>query len=153
MESSYLCYRRPDGDRMKQWIGCRVERSANQAIAYRSPVNRFFVKHLSLDAVLQNVCKISKMYYGKPTYNINANDWYKGWTYFHDNAFHSDLRDYISDTTRSNCRMHTWRLSRFISRFHVSFKFWMTIRITMVSTSTHYLSFFTISFDLRVCRR
>ena len=30
---------------------------------------------------------------------------------------HSDLRDYISDTTRSFRRMHTWRLTRFISVF------------------------------------
>ena len=29
---------------------------------------------------------------------------------------HSDLRDYISDTTRSFRRMHAWRLPRFISR-------------------------------------
>ena len=29
---------------------------------------------------------------------------------------HSDLRDYISDTTRSFRRMHAWRLNRFISR-------------------------------------
>ena len=29
---------------------------------------------------------------------------------------HSDLRDYISDTTRSFRRMHAWRLTRFISR-------------------------------------
>ena len=29
---------------------------------------------------------------------------------------HSDLRDYISDTTRSYPRMHAWRLTRFISR-------------------------------------
>ena len=40
-----------------------------------------------------------------------------------DRHTHSDLRDYISDTTRSNRRMHAWRLTRFISRFHVSFKF------------------------------
>ena len=30
--------------------------------------------------------------------------------------YHSDLRDYISDTTRSFRRMHAWRLTRFISR-------------------------------------
>ena len=36
---------------------------------------------------------------------------------FPDDAdLHSDLRDYISDTTRSFCRMHAWRLTRFISR-------------------------------------
>ena len=29
---------------------------------------------------------------------------------------HSDLRDYISDTTRSFRGMHAWRLTRFISR-------------------------------------
>ena len=29
---------------------------------------------------------------------------------------HSDLRDYISDTTRSFRRVHAWRLNRFISR-------------------------------------
>ena len=32
------------------------------------------------------------------------------------NVYHSDLRDYISDTTRSFRRMHAWRLTRFISR-------------------------------------
>ena len=30
--------------------------------------------------------------------------------------FHSDLRDYISDTTRLFRRMHAWRLTTFISR-------------------------------------
>ena len=53
-------------------------------------------------------------------------------------------------TNVSNRRMHAWRLTRFISRF----QFWITIRITTVSSSTHYLSFFfTILFDLRVCHR
>ena len=32
------------------------------------------------------------------------------------NLTHSDLRDYISDTTRSFRGMHAWRLTRFISR-------------------------------------
>ena len=31
-------------------------------------------------------------------------------------GIHSDLRDYISDTTRSFRRMQAWRLTRFISR-------------------------------------
>ena len=43
---------------------------------------------------------------------------------------HSDLRDYISDTTCRFCRKHAWRLTWCISRYHVRFKFWITIPIT-----------------------
>ena len=46
--------------------------------------------HFSLGAVLQNVCKISKMYYGNRTYNINANDRYQRYKYFYDINIFSD---------------------------------------------------------------
>ena len=42
---------------------------------------------------------------------------FSGWiARFGTPATHSDLRDYISDTTRSFRRMHAWRLTKFISR-------------------------------------
>ena len=44
-------------------------------------------------------------------------------SHFRQHDDHSDFRDYISDTTCSYPRMHAWRVTRFVCRFHVSFKF------------------------------
>ena len=51
----------------------------------------------------------------RPSYCLRAIDQIPAGTPGSD-SHHSDLRDYISDTTRSFRGMHAWRLTRFISR-------------------------------------